>query len=206
MMLSAPNDRAYYFEITPRSTRLIYYVPFKELSVLVRKRLFRIEVVQDFPYGFEVDVSHSEYRLCLEEYGFIAPVSPDLIWAAFRGFWLHSNKTEIVRTGILNARRLEAYASRLRAAIDEFDHKVRRSGVSDTRGIERSTERQTEQPPVWSELRDKVLLDISPKDSNSQLTLDQQMWSKVRMSRGKSATEVFSTIEFPSKRGKHGSS
>jgi hypothetical protein len=206
MKLSVPINRAYYFEITPRSVRLIYFVPRKELSALVRQRVLREEALQDFPYGLEVEVSDSEFRLVHEEYGFVTPLPPRLVWFAFRGFWIHSNKRDPARSGVLDARRLEAYARELQPEIDEFEREARRLGVSETREIETSTDRQAEQPPVWSELRDAVLRCIRPRDANPQLPLDQQEWSKVRMSRGRSAAEVFSIIEIPHRRVQHGSS
>jgi len=205
MKLSVPVKRAYYFEITARSVRLIYFVPRKELSALIRQRVVRREALQDFPYGLEVEVSDSEIRLIHEEYGFVPPLPPRLVWIAFRGFWLHSNKAHPARSGVLDAQSLEAYARKLQPAINEFDVEARRLGVSETSEIETSTDRQTEQPPVWSEMRDAVLRRIRPRDANPELPMDEQEWSSLTMSRGRNAADFFSTIQMPSRRGQHGS-
>jgi hypothetical protein len=43
---SAPVGRAYYFELTSRSDRLVYYVPFRILKGLVRRRVISKEVLR----------------------------------------------------------------------------------------------------------------------------------------------------------------
>src|SRR5579872_4521657 len=102
MRLAIPLTPVYYFEVTPRSERLLYHLPYPRLAVLVRRKIVRREALRDFPDALEVEVSDEEYRLVREEYGFRPPLTPRLVWVAFRGLLVHSHDEPSIR-GIINA-------------------------------------------------------------------------------------------------------
>lgn len=216
MELSVPTKRVYYFEITPRSQRLIYHIPANEVRTLVDQRKIDRRVLGDYPFGLEIEVSDSSFRLVQDDYGFVLPLSPKLIWIAFRGLYLswrrrndHSESQTIdprevepyAGSGMIDARKLDAYARKLRPAAAEIDQEVRRSGASEAQ--EGPARRQIELTSVFSRIRDDVLSRYSAPQGNPELPFDKQFWCKVPMSRGATAGELFSTVQTVPRRGEH---
>jgi len=89
---SVPVGRAYYFELTPRSRRLLYYVPLRTL----RRRVVRKEVLRDFPFGLEVEVDEAEFQLVsvslspLRLYGISMATSPPTTICRVPGFGMRT--------------------------------------------------------------------------------------------------------------------
>jgi hypothetical protein len=202
MQLSIPTSPVYYFELTPRGPRLLYYLPYDQLAKLVKKKDVRKEVLKDFPYGLEVEVSDEEFRRIREEYGFTPPLDVDEIWKAFRGFWLHSRHGSPSICGLIDAKRLEAYARKVSEAMAPGapERVVKPSQQLD----DSMTPTKAERSGLWRNAEDRMLEAIPPQGANRELEMDQQSWSKVPKSRGLSAEQVFATAQAPEKRGRRG--
>jgi len=199
MKLSVPLAPVYYFELTPRGPRLLYYLPRGRLAGLVRKREVRNEALLDFPYGLEVEVSEEEFGLIREEYGFTPPLSPRQIWAGFRGFWLHSRHALASISGLIDARRLEAYARQVSKAITKLSIGSRHE-IPQHRHGDSLAATNAERSGLWVETTDQLLMRMRPKDANPELEMNEQTWSRVRMTRGLSAELVFVRAQFPERR------
>jgi hypothetical protein len=201
---SMPVGRVYYFELTPRSHRLIYYVPLRMLQRLVRRRVVRKEVLHDFPFGLEVEVSEAEFRLIREEYGVKPPESADLLWDAFRGFWLNSDRRLVTHFGTLDAAKVEEYAEQIRPHIEQLVLSLRRSGMPRPHPEQQSSANQAERSATVQDRIDALLRRNRPAGSNLQVPIEKLEAASVVMSAGLSPAEVFARAQFPNGQTRHG--
>jgi hypothetical protein len=193
--VSVPAVAVYFFEVTPRSTRLLYYLPRRKLQSLVKRQSVSAEALLDFPYGLEVEVNDLGYAILREQYHFEARVSAAEAWNAFRGFYLAVARAGFPRSGWIDADTLEEYALSLHPLFRESDTAFSQAwsdevGETTTRAALRGALNRAQ-----SRRRDQLLAEHPPPRTDPEAPFQNQPWANVRMTSGVSVAAMFAAIQ-----------
>jgi hypothetical protein len=197
MQVAHPLDRAYHFEITARSNRLVYYIPPTKLRAEVRKQILHSNILKDYPHGVEVDVNAQDYSYLENLYRFAPPMPADVVWWAFLGLMDNIGpQLHHLVTGWINAALLENYAKSLYPFVEEWLANTAKAGSSQTGETQDRDESTPRSRPF--------LLSHPPEGVNLEIPWNEQTWGKVRMSAGLQAFEMFNRIQQPKRSKKRG--
>jgi len=101
--IRTPRKRAYYPESKTEVDRLLLWIPAEEIQPMVQDGLIAPYVVDDYPDGFEIDVSTSEF----EEFEIDLGVSPEAITAAYVHY---REREQLPDSGMMDGATLESAA------------------------------------------------------------------------------------------------
>lgn len=101
--ISTPKKRAYYSVKGKAWDSLLLWIPAEEIQSMVQGGLIAPYVVDDYPDGFEIDVSTSAFK----EFDIRLRVSPEAIRAAYEHY---REREQLPDSGIMDGATLEGAA------------------------------------------------------------------------------------------------
>ncbi len=116
MAVRVPKETAYYYEISPRGTRIVLCLPRPELDRLVAAGEARHEIVTDYPDGLDFEVSQYELDYFRKMYGLRLDLDPGALQAAFAVF-RGAATTAVPGTGFIRSEFLEDLSKTIQAAV-----------------------------------------------------------------------------------------
>jgi hypothetical protein len=116
MTIRVPRDTSYYYELSPRGTRLVLCLPPDEIARMVERGEARAKILKDYPDGLDFEVSHYELAYFREVYGLHLDLDPSALQQAFAAA-VAASDVPLSRTGFLRAESLQELSRQLHAEV-----------------------------------------------------------------------------------------
>ncbi len=83
MNISVPEEPTYYYEISSRYKRLLYWLPAKILKKMISVAAVDKKILEDYPDGVDIKVTNEDFSYFREKYKMVLHIDPDAVWNAF---------------------------------------------------------------------------------------------------------------------------
>jgi hypothetical protein len=192
MTIASPKERVYYYECSNGQFRLTYFIPPEELKRLSNEQRLSPRALKDHPDGVDLGCTLADFTEFEESYGYSPSVDPTAIQQAFFALLSSTRNWEKFRgAGFIPATDLERNLREVRGALSkaelekgEVEPPEKELSLRDRQRIRRHrASRQRKANRILRALRVKG---IDPKRS-----LLQQKFSRIKMTEGTVADEVF---------------
>ena len=195
MEVATPKDPVYYYEASAGRFRLVYFIPPEELKRLHDAGEIAAKAIEDLPDGVDLGCTEPDFAEFEELYGYRPPHDPEELRRAFFTIFSTTRDWESFRgTGFVAAGELERQV----ASVDErlkvrdltpvtLEPLVAQPTLKQRR--ERMEVQATRQVQIEEVLREMPAEGVDPEK-----TLREQPFSKIDMTDGVPAKEVFEEL------------
>lgn len=201
MDISSPRDAVFYYECSNMKFRLTYFIPPSKMETLIESGDLSAKALRDFPDGIDLTCREYEFEDFKQRYGYRPQFSADAVNRAFYAILTDTRKWKEQRgTGFIREAEMIRHVKKIDSML-----KQKKMLPEDIGPLpEKPTLRQRkiwmkklaiQQSQMHSYLEQMHIEDIDPKKP-----LQKQELSTIRMKRGKSAEEIFSTLQQKRKR------
>jgi hypothetical protein len=192
MELRVPEKKAYYYECTATTNRLVYWIPIADLEEMVNTQQVHERVLSDYPDGLDLDVTCEDFTYFGKKYGLVL----DFHWAdilhAFLSVWLKTNRSAR-GSGYIEREYLEKIATGLRKEKEKLGIPLPVSPEKPA-SLRQRKQALTSQAKHNSQLR-KLLVEFRAPRIKKNAPLAEQIFAKVEMTEGDDAGKIFSALQ-----------
>jgi hypothetical protein len=202
MPIASPREPVYYYEVSNREFRLVYFMPPEMLQNLIEEDRISPRILEDFPDGVDLVCTEPDFDRFHQLYGYRPALAGDALRRAFFAILSSTRDWENFRgSGMIPAKDLE------RHVITVEDTLQREPAASEE--IQRSPDQRTlegrqqqlspeniQRSPSFSLLEQMQVEGVDPGRS-----LRDQTFSPIEREEGEPAGEVFSKLQLKRKGG-----
>jgi hypothetical protein len=200
MSVSIPRDRCYYYECSSGTVRLTYFIPTDELRKLVRAGKISTNVENDYPDGVDLDCTEPDFAEFNEQYGYRPVHSAEELQNAFYAIFSSTSNWNTYRgSGLIHADDLESKIPQVNKKLRETipEEKMRQPPTTFRERYRKRIETARLKLQVENQLKKLQVHGIDKRKP-----IDKQSFTKIRMSKGRKAHEVFSILQHKQKHKK----
>jgi len=192
MKISVPKEPTYYYEITGKGKRLLYWIPGDTLKSMVAQGRANESILKDFPDGVDVKVTKEDFADFGTKYGLKLDVDPEAAWNAFLSL---SFKDEAKYRGV-------GYIpqSMLDSIADDVQGELEKRGLAEQVVIPDTADSRQRRKLFITQVKQdqqktKLLKKYRPKKIKSHTSVFEQLTGEIEMTKGDEPIKVFSAIQ-----------
>ena len=192
MKISIPKEPTYYYEITGKGKRLLYWIPGDVLKSMVAQGRADKSILMDFPDGVDVKVTKDDFADFERKYALKLNVDPEAVWNAFIAL---SFKDEAKYRGVGYIPR-----SLLEPIADEVQGELEKRGLAEQVAIPDTADGWQRKKLFIAQVKQELektslLQEYRPKKMKDKEPIFEQMTGAIKMTKGEKPFKVFSAIQ-----------
>lgn len=192
MKISVPKEPTYYYEITGKGKRLLYWIPGDTLKSMVAQGRADKAILDDFPDGVDVKVTKEDFADFGTKYGLKLDIDPDAAWNAFLSL---SFKDEAKYRGV-------GYIPQavLDSIADDVQGELEKHGLAEQVVIPDTADSQQRRRLFIDQVKQdqektSLLKKYRPKKIKDKKPIFEQLTGEIEMTTGDEPFKVFSAIQ-----------
>jgi hypothetical protein len=192
MKISVPEVPTYYYEISGKNRRLLYWLPRKVLTNMVEQGKADKSILVDFPDGVDIKVGEDEFADFQRTYDLTLGIDPKAITDAFTALCL-KEKGKYRGVGYIGKEVLDSIAGDVDRELKKrkLHEKIAVIAVDDTVKKKKLFIKQMRQ--VQEKIT--VLKEYLPRKLTRNRPIFEQLAHKIEMTKGDAPFKVFSAIQ-----------
>ena len=192
MQISVPLEPTYYYEITGKGKRLLYWIPGDVLKSMVAQGRANKSILQDFPDGVDIKVTKEDFADFERKYGLKLGVDPEAVWNAFIALAL-MDEAKYRGVGYIQQSMLEPIA-------DEVQEELEKRGLAEQVVIPDTADSWQRKKLFIEQVKQdrektSLLKKFHPRKIRAKKRVFEQLTGKIKMTKGEKPFKVFSAIQ-----------
>ena len=192
MQISVPKEPTYYYEITGKGKRLLYWIPGDILKSMVAQGRANKSILQDFPDGVDIKVTKEDFADFERKYALKLDVDPEAVWNAFVSL---SFKDEAKYRGVGYIQR-----SMLEPIADEVQGELEKRGLAEQVVIPDTVDTWQRKKLFIAQVnqdrkKTSLLKEYRPSKIKAKKPVFEQLTGEIKMTKGEKPFKVFSAIQ-----------
>lgn len=192
MQIRLPKEPTYYYEITGKGKRLLYWIPGDVLKSMIAQGRANKSILTDFPDGVDIKVTKEDFADFERKYGLKLDVDPEAVWNAFVSLSF-KDETKYRGVGYIQRSMLEPIADEVQGELEKrgLAEQVVIPDTADTWQRKKLFIEQVKQ----DQEKTSLLKEFQPKKIRAKKPVFEQLTGEIKMTKGDKPFKVFSAIQ-----------